>query len=113
MFTVVIILIIIVCLLLTLVVLVQNPKGGGLGATFGGFSSSVLGAQRTTDILEKATWTLAMVLIGFSLLSKFFIQQDVVISDQSTSQLDINPGLGGAPPSTEDNTAWPFGGPID
>ena len=67
------VLITIACILLVLVVLVQNPKGGGLSGTFGGFNNQMMGVQRTTDFLEKATWTLAIVLIGFSLLTKFFI----------------------------------------
>ena len=66
------ILISIACVLLTLVVLIQNPKGGGLGASLGGFNNQIMGVQRTTDFLEKATWTLAGILIVFSLLSKFF-----------------------------------------
>lgn len=72
------ILITIACILLTLIVLVQNPKGGGLGASFGGFSNQMMGVQRTTDFLEKATWTLATILIVFSLLSKFFVPHNRV-----------------------------------
>lgn len=111
---VIVVLTTIVCVLLTLVVLIQNPKGGGLSATFGGISTSMLGAQRTTDILEKATWTLAIILIGFSLLSKFFTPRTLATPDQPTSQLDVNPGFGGASPEQapnleDDNTAWPFG----
>lgn len=68
-----VILITIACILLTLVVLIQNPKGGGLGASFGGFNNQVMGVQRTNDFLERATWTLAIVLIVFSLMTKFFI----------------------------------------
>ena len=67
-----VVLITIACILLTLVVLIQNPKGGGLGATFGGFSNQMMGVQRTPDFLEKATWTLAIVLIVFSMLTKFW-----------------------------------------
>lgn len=57
------ILIVIASVLLTLLVLVQNSKGGGLAA---GFSSSnqIMGVRKTTDFLEKATWT----LVGFILL---------------------------------------------
>lgn len=75
------ILITIACILLTLVVLVQNPKGGGLGASFGGFNNQVMGVQRTTDFLEKATWTLAIVLIAFSLLTKFFVPTSTSVAD--------------------------------
>lgn len=67
-----VVLITIACILLTLVVLIQNPKGGGLDANFGGLGNQTLGVKRTTDFLEKATWGLAIILIVFSLLTKFF-----------------------------------------
>lgn len=67
------ILIIIICILLVLVVLIQNPKGGGLSQTFGGFSNQVLGVQRTTDLLEKITWGLATSLALLCLVTIFFI----------------------------------------
>ena len=58
------ILILICSVFLVLIVLVQNSKGGGLAS---GFSSSnqVLGVRKTTDFLEKATWSLAGCLIVF------------------------------------------------
>jgi len=74
MYTVFAILIIITSILLVLVVLVQNPKGGGLSSSFGGGAGNqVMGAKKTTDFLEKATWTLAIILISLSLLSNFAI----------------------------------------
>lgn len=48
--------------------MVQNPKGGGLSSTFGS-SSAMGGVQKTTDFLDKSTWTLATVLIVLVLLS--------------------------------------------
>ena len=63
------ILILIVCLLLMLVVLVQNPKGGGLSSTFGGGGTQMFGVQKTTDFLDKSTWTLSAILLGLILLS--------------------------------------------
>jgi preprotein translocase subunit SecG len=62
------ILILIVCILLILIVLVQNSKGGGLSSTFAS-SNQVMGVRKTTDFLEKATWTLAAALIILSLVS--------------------------------------------
>lgn len=56
------ILILITCILLILIVLVQNSKGGGLSSTFAS-SNQVMGVRKTTDFLEKATWTLASVLV--------------------------------------------------
>ena len=51
------ILIFIVCALLILIVLVQNSKGGGLSSSFAS-SNQIMGVRKTTDFLEKATWTL-------------------------------------------------------
>ena len=67
-FTVFLVLITIVCLLLIIVIMVQNPKGGGLSSTFGS-SQQMGGVQKTTDFLDKSTWTLGIVLIGLILLS--------------------------------------------
>ena len=62
------ILIIIAAVLLILLVLVQNSKGGGLAA---GFSSGnqVMGAPKTADFLEKASWTLIGVILALSILA--------------------------------------------
>jgi len=77
MYTIFAILIIITSILLVLVVLVQNPKGGGLSSSFGGGSGNqIMGAKKTTDFLEKATWTLAIALISLSLLSNFAIPRE-------------------------------------
>ena len=71
------ILIIITSILLVLVVLVQNHKGGGLSSSFGsGGGNQIMGAKKTTDFLEKATWTLAIALISLSLLSNFAIPRE-------------------------------------
>ena len=65
------ILIIVACVLLTLVVLIQNPKGGGIASNFSS-PTQIMGARRSNDVIEKATWILAIVLISFSLISNFF-----------------------------------------
>lgn len=70
MFLFISILIIIACVLLTLVVLIQNPKGGGIASNFTS-PNQIMGARRSTDVVEKTTWILAIVLISFSLLSNF------------------------------------------
>lgn len=65
------ILTVIACILLILVILIQNPKGGGLAS---GFSSAnqIGGIRRTTDFLEKSTWTLLVAILVFSLFSSSF-----------------------------------------
>lgn len=72
MYAVLTVLIIIACILLILVVLVQNPKGGGLNQSFG-ISNQIMGVKRTTDFLEKTTWTLAIALLAMSLITGFFV----------------------------------------
>ena len=65
------ILILITCALLLLVILVQNPKGGGLSSTFGD-GNQFMGVKKTSDFLEKSTWTLALALVALTLLSHAF-----------------------------------------
>ena len=95
MYTIFAILIIMCCILLVLVVLVQNPKGGGLSSTFGGGGNQMMGVKKTTDFLEKATWTLAIALISLSLLSNFAIPRDNTedTDDISVGKLCVERGL--------------------
>jgi len=67
-YTLISVLIILASILLILVVLVQNSKGGGLAANFTG-AGQIMGARKTTDFLEKATWTLAASVVVLSLLA--------------------------------------------
>jgi preprotein translocase subunit SecG len=67
-FSIFLVLITIVCFLLVVVIMVQNPKGGGLSSSIGG-SQMLGGVQKTTDFLDKSTWTLSAILIGLILLS--------------------------------------------
>lgn len=66
------VLIIIVSVLLILIVLVQESKGGGLANNFSS-SNQVMGVKKTTDFLEKATWTLAVALLVLSLVASMSI----------------------------------------
>jgi len=68
--TFIVVLILITCFLLVAVVLIQNPKGGGLSAEFSS-SNQFMGVRKTGDVLEKATWTLAIILMSLSLVSSF------------------------------------------
>lgn len=65
------ILIVIAAILLTLLVLVQNSKGGGLAAGFAS-GNQVMGAPKTADFLEKATWTLIALIVVFSIAAVGF-----------------------------------------
>lgn len=69
--------ILIVSFLMMLVVLVQNSKGGGLVSDLSS-SNQILGVRKTTDFLEKSTWTLAVVLVLLCLVSSLSIPQSGV-----------------------------------
>ena len=66
------VLIFIVCALLILIVLVQNSKGGGLSSTFAS-SNQIMGVRKTTDFLEKATWTLAGAMLVLCVAASMLI----------------------------------------
>lgn len=66
------VLILITCVLMILIVLVQNSKGGGLASNFSS-SNQVMGVRKTTDFLEKATWTIAVALLVLTMASAFVI----------------------------------------
>ena len=65
--------------------MVQNPKGGGLSSSLGG-SAQMGGVQKTTDFLDKSTWTLATVLIVLILMSSFSFTGN--LSDSNSKIID-------------------------
>ena len=92
MYTVLVILILVVSVLLGLVVLVQNSKGGGLISNFGG-ANQMMGVRQTTDFLEKATWTMAIILVVLCLMSSMSIKSGKSGSVQDTQmreQIELN-----------------------
>src|ERR1700761_1781330 len=75
-----VILIILACVILGLIILIQNPKGGGLAGNVGGFSNQLMGVKQTTDVLEKGTWVLAVVVALLCLLSVAFIPKATTVN---------------------------------
>ena len=94
------ILILIASIPLILIVLIQNSKGGGLAS---GFSSSnqIMGVRKTTDFLEKATWSLAGAVVVLSIIITAFIP-DAHKSVQSEIQQQVNEAV-----SIDPNTIAP------
>ena len=86
MYTVIVILILVVSVLLGLVVLVQNSKGGGLISNFGS-ANQMMGVRQTTDFLEKATWTMAIVLVVLCLMSSMSIPKNRMSGDVQDTQM--------------------------
>lgn len=62
------ILIVLAAVLMILIVLVQKSKGGGLASGFAS-SNQIMGVRKTTDFLEKFTWSLAGAIIVLSILT--------------------------------------------
>ena len=71
------ILILLASILLIGVVLIQKSKGGGLASNFSS-SNQIMGVRKTTDFVEKATWTLAIVICVLSILTAFVAPRNLV-----------------------------------
>ena len=87
------ILVILVSAILGFIILVQNPKGGGLASSVGGFSNQFMGVKQTTDVLEKGTWLFAAIIGVLCLVSSLFMSGSV----SSNSVLDKVGGGASAP----------------
>ncbi len=89
------VLVALVCLLLMGVILIQNPKGGGLDSTFGGGGggNSVLGAAKSTDLIEKLTWGLAITLFVLCIITSLVVQSGGSgnLRDSKTSEIQVSP----------------------
>ncbi|NOZ48320.1 MAG: preprotein translocase subunit SecG [Chlorobi bacterium] len=78
----------IAAILLILIVLVQNSKGGGLASNFSS-SNQIMGVRKTTDFLEKATWTIALALLVFSIGASLTINRDAGDANKSAIEEQI------------------------
>ena len=86
--------------------MVQNPKGGGLSSSLGG-STQMGGVQKTTDFLDKSTWTLAAILILLILLSSLSFSGSM--SDSNSKIVDEKESV--APKTTTKTPAKPVESP--
>lgn len=78
------ILIVIACLLLIGAVLIQKSKGGGLASDYAS-GNQYMGYRKTTDFIEKATWTLAIFICVVSILSSFTVKAPINVSSIKTA----------------------------
>lgn len=98
-YNLIVILAVIVAILLAAIVLIQESKGGGLASSVAG-ANSVLGVRKTTDFVEKATWTLAGILVFLSVVSVFFVNKGTVTADDLVNDMQTSapaPQLPGQP----------------
>jgi preprotein translocase subunit SecG len=82
------ILIVLAAVLLTLIVLIQNSKGGGLA---NGFSSGnqVMGAPKTADFLEKATWTIMAIIVALSIIAVGYSKSHQGGANEEQSSVEV------------------------
>ena len=102
------ILIILSSIILGVIVLIQNPKGGGLSSSLGGFSNQLMGVKQTTDVLEKGTWLFAGIIGVLCITSTLFIP-----SAGGTNSRDnlINEAPVGTPMAPQPNNTVPLSTP--
>ena len=72
MYTILVILIILVSILMCFIVLIQESKGGGLAADYAS-GNMLLGAPKTTNVIEKTTWGLAIAMVVLSIATVAFL----------------------------------------
>ncbi len=88
-----VILIIITCAVLGFFVLIQNPKGGGLSGSFGGFGNQMMGAKQSTDVVEKGTWIAASALLLLTLASFILAPTEKTSSGEKTRSERVGTGI--------------------
>ena len=84
MFKVLLIIIVILAVFLCFIVTIQNSKGGGLAAGFAS-SNQIMGVRKTTDILEKTTWTLIASIAVLSIITAY-VSKPVAVNASSVME---------------------------
>ena len=102
------VLIILASVVLGLIVLIQNPKGGGLSSSFGGFSNQLMGVKQTTDVLEKGTWLFAGIVGLLCIISPVFIPKTAGTSNQNDELMKNAPAT--LPASQQNQNTVPLPG---
>lgn len=94
MYTLFVILIVLAALLMIGIVLIQESKGGGLASNFSS-SNQIMGVRKTTDVIEKTTWGLAVAMVVLSVLCSYVAPKatdsESVIERNAAEQQQTNP----------------------
>lgn len=99
MYTLLVILIVIAALLMIGIVLIQESKGGGLASNFASYNQ-IGGVRKTTDFIEKTTWTLAALMVIISVTCAY-------VAPQATGDSSVMENIEN--PITNPNTVPGFG----
>ena len=68
MYTFLIVIYVLVCFFMVIIVLLQQGKGSGMGATFGGGGQTLFGSRGQTTPLQKMTTIMAFLFMALSVL---------------------------------------------
>lgn len=95
MYTILLVVIVFLAVCLCFIVTIQNSKGGGLAAGFAS-SNQIMGVRKTTDFLEKATWTLIALIVVLSIATAYVakggsIKSGTVMENSAIEQSAVNP----------------------
>ena len=88
MYTLLVILICLAAVLMIGIVLIQESKGGGLSSSFASYNQ-IGGVRKTTDFIEKTTWSLAAAMVVISVACAYVAPQ--AVSDSSVMENVQNP----------------------
>lgn len=95
------ILIVLAAILLIGAVLIQKSKGGGLASNYAG-GNQYMGYRKTTDFIEKATWTLAIVICVLSICCSFVLKAP---NATNSSMVNEAPAAAAPAPGTDKQAA--------
>lgn len=97
-YTLFVVLIVLVSILMVLIVLIQESKGGGLASNFSS-TNSIMGVRKTTDVVEKLTWGLAIAMVVISVACAYVAPQaagDSSVMEGATQEQTALPAMPGA-----------------
>ena len=83
-YTLFVALIVLAAILMVFVVLIQESKGGGLASNFSS-SNSIMGVRKTTNVVEKATWALAIAMVAPQATEDHSVLQNTATETQTTN----------------------------
>ena len=93
-YTLLVILIVLAAILMIAIVLIQESKGGGLASNFSA-SNAIMGVRKTTDVVEKTTWTLAAAMVVLSVACAYVAprasSEQSVLEQSATQTQTTNP----------------------
>lgn len=115
MYTLFVGLIVLASILMVVIVVIQESKGGGLASNFSS-SNAIMGVRKTTDVIEKTTWGLAIFMVVLSVACAYVVprasfEQSVLektATETQTTNPNTTPGFGAseqqAPAAGSQNT---------